>query len=144
MKFKRRFWLDVSLFLLMNSNAAWSDRQVDQTEERLRTDLFVSIPPIVLPAIQNRKIKGIYKIEFTLELEKAEDSERVHSLKKKIIDAVLTDTYGLLNVVWEPELRFDIKDIKERLKKIITQVTGPNVIKDVLIQELQRHTQKGV
>lgn len=100
-------------------------------------DLYVKLPNFVVPIIQDRTVKIIYKLGLFLELTNPQHGETVGLLRPRLIDAILVDLYGALGVIWDSAYQIKLTELKERLLRVARTITGEGVIKDILIQEFQ-------
>lgn len=97
--------------------------------------LYVALPTFLVPVIQNRQIKAAYSISLVIELTSPQHTDTVSILKPKLVDAILVDLYGVLSIIWQPNVYIPLEDLKKRLIRIAKKTVGAAVIKNVLIQE---------
>jgi hypothetical protein len=101
-------------------------------------DLFVKLPMLMVPVVQERQLKAVYSLRLIIELNSFDTVERAQLLSPRLIDKILTDLYGLFALIWHPDLHIRLIDIKKRLHRVCEGVLGQQSIRSVLIQDFNR------
>ncbi len=132
-------WLLLSIFSAYGLSAIAKDKKKETNNEK--TDILreiVKLPQFRIPVVQRRQIQTYYLIEFYVECDTEEAAKKVYRMRPKVIDAVYSDLYGLLSVVWHPDIFIDLKDLKTRIEKVCEKVLGKDLFEKVLIQQFTK------
>ncbi len=126
----------ICLFFLIST--LWNSSLIAEEKEANAGALFVKIPIFVVPVIQNRDLRALYSITLILEVADHKIVDQAAKVMPVLNDRIYTDLYGLLSVVWNPEVNIPIADIKKRLQLVCEKVLGKNSVKAVLVQDFSR------
>lgn len=111
-------------------------------ELTVNNELFVEISEMIVPIIQRRRVKGFFSITLAVDCPTMEASQRVQKIIPILRDKFFWDMYVLLGVIWSPEFRTDIKEMKKRLKKRADQILGKDYVTDILVINFQEHERR--
>lgn len=95
---------------------------------------FVKLPTFIIPVIQDRQIVTAYSVDITIEATSKEIAQEIHPFKPRLIDALFADMYSVFCLVWSPDTRVLLKDLKSRLLRVAQKVAGAKRVRSVLIQ----------
>lgn len=95
---------------------------------------FVTMDALVIPVFQGDKVAATVQIQLKLEAANVENESEIARLLPRLNDAFLSDLYGFIPRHLSKEKRVDVALIKDRLQLLGDKVTGPGVIKSVLVQ----------
>ena len=95
---------------------------------------FIKLPTFIIPVIQDRQLVTAYSVDITIETTSKEIAHEVHPFKPRLIDALFADMYSVFCLVWSPDTRVLLKDLKSRLLRVSQKVAGTKRIRSVLIQ----------
>lgn len=100
---------------------------------------FVELDPLMLPIVDNNGVHQVVSLVVALEVADEEIAGRVEQMKPKLTDAIIQDTYGILNrhAAMNGGL-IEIQEIKARLNKVANDVMGDDEVHDVLLQVVQQ------
>lgn len=95
--------------------------------------------PIVLPHLDiwRDKVKYVVIISYDVVFENKEAEDKYLLWIHHIQDKVLTFLYQYLTVWWRGEGSLNLEHINKMLHKITTAYLGPNMLKKVVINQLQ-------
>ncbi len=108
----------------------------------VNNELFIEITEMVVPIIQRRRVEGFFSITLAVDCPTIEVSNKVKKYMPIIRDKFFWDMYILLGVIWAPDFRTDISELKARLKKRINQILGSDQVNDILIINFQQHERR--
>lgn len=131
-------------FLIIQSLAAAAPKKEADTPNTDILRELVKFPHIRIPVVQGRDVQTYYLIEFYVECDTEEAAQKVYKMRPKVIDAVYSDLYGLLSVVWHPDLFIDLKDLKTRIEKVCEKILGKELFEKILIQQFTKTLVKPV
>lgn len=137
------FCLALGSFAIQNLTAAAPKKKTDTSKTDILREL-VKFPHIRIPVVQGREVKIYYLIEFYVECDTEEAAHKVYKMRPKVIDAVYSDLYALLSVIWHPDLFIDLKDLKVRMEKVCERALGKDLFEKVLIQQFTKTLLKQV
>jgi len=133
------------LFLCSNAYAAMDQEKKGEKEAPVGVPLnqaldprFVLIRDIIIPIIYKGKIETYYMVECVIEAVDADAAVKVRQAKPLLVNALVTDFYHIMNIIWYPELRIDIEALHHRFVIVAQNTLGKALIKDVLIQNLHK------
>lgn len=98
---------------------------------------FLQIGPIIVPLVGETRVEQNILLVVSLELGDEGTREQVRPLTPRLNDAFLRALYGGIGKgdVVEGQI-VNIATIKDKLMKASVEVLGPNVVQDVLIQNV--------
>lgn len=95
---------------------------------------YMALPTFIIPVIQDRQLVTAYSIDITVEATSKEIMPELFIFRPRIIDALFTDMYSVFCLVWSPDTRVLLKDLKVRLLRVTQKVAGKKRVRSVLIQ----------
>lgn len=96
---------------------------------------FVRLDPMILPIINDQGVQEVVSVLVALQVDDQQTIEKVNRMAPKLSDAYMRALYGKLDKKAYRNGEFiDVNKLKTKLEKITDSVTGPGVVKDVLIQ----------
>lgn len=95
---------------------------------------YMALPTFIIPVIQDRQLVTAYSIDITVEATSKEIMPELFVFRPRIIDALFTDMYSVFCLVWSPDTRVLLKDLKVRLLRVTQKVAGKKRVRSVLIQ----------
>jgi len=96
---------------------------------------YVRFPAIFTPIIEGDRVTRQIGVSITLELVKGQEKDDVEAQRLRINDAFVTDLYAFFQQRASIHT-IDEEYLKGRLLKVAANVTGKNVVRQVLIQQL--------
>ena len=105
---------------------------------------YVELDPLMLPIVDDDGVSQVVNLVVALEVGDALAADKVKSLKPKLIDAFITDMYGVLNR--HAALKggvLQVGYIKDRLYKVSKDIVGYDeedhaLVNGVLLQVVQQ------
>jgi uncharacterized membrane protein YhdT len=100
---------------------------------------FVEMAPIILPIVDGGRVVQSVSIIVSIETASPAVADRARALRPKLVDAFLTELYGLLNertAIRAGVVQVDV--VKARLLIAAERVLGEGSVTDVLLQVVQQ------
>lgn len=97
---------------------------------------YVRFDPIFIPIIQGDQVTRQVGIMLMLQLVEGQNKADVEAKRQLLNDAFLRDLYSFFQNRAAASGRIDQPYLKARLLKVAGQVVGPNLVKEVLIEQL--------
>jgi uncharacterized membrane protein YhdT len=100
---------------------------------------FVEMTPIILPIVDGGRVVQSVSIIVSIETASPAVANRARALRPKLVDALLTELYGLLNertAIRAGVVQVDV--VKARLLIAAERVLGEGSVTDVLLQVVQQ------
>jgi uncharacterized membrane protein YhdT len=100
---------------------------------------FVEMTPIILPIVDGGRVVQSVSIIVSIETASPAVADRARALRPKLVDAFLTELYGLLNertAIRAGVVQVDV--VKARLLIAAERVLGEGSVTDVLLQVVQQ------
>ncbi len=96
---------------------------------------YVRLDPIFVPVIEGSQVTR--QIGVTLMLQLAKDAAKgdVEAKRKQLYDALFRDLYGYFQDRATAKAQVDQAYLKVRLLRTTNRVVGPNLVKEVLIEQ---------
>ncbi len=107
-------------------------------------ELFVEVEEMIVPVIQRREVAGFFSIVLAVDCKTLEAAHKVEKYLPLIRDRFFWDLFVLLGVIWSPDFRTDITELKKRLRRRIDKTIGEDQVNDVLIISFQEHERRNV
>lgn len=127
----------LTLFLLLPQGG--SARELTTNNQ-----LFIEVEEMIIPVVQRRDVAGFFSIILAIDCKDKEASERVQKYLPIIRDRFFWDLFVLLGVIWSPNFRTDVTDLKKRLLRRIEKTIGEDHVNEVLIISFQEHERRNV
>lgn len=112
------------------------DKDQDITGGRFTGDpIYVRLPVLVLPVISERGAQQTVTLLVNVEVDSLGTANDLHDKRPRVMDALMRALYGKLGEgdLLEGAL-VDVGRVKEQATKAVTEITGPNKVRNVLIQ----------
>ncbi len=106
--------------------------------------LFIEVEEMIIPVVQRRDVAGFFSIVLAIDCKNKKASEKVEKYLPIIRDRFFWDLFVLLGVIWSPDFRTDITELKKRLLRRIEKTIGEDQVNDVLIISFQEHERRNV
>lgn len=111
-------------------------KDTDITGGRFSGDpIYVHLPVLVLPMISEQGAQQTVTLLVNVEVDSFGTANDLHDKRPRVMDAMLRALYGKLG---EGDLLdgklVNIDRVKEQVAKAVAEVTGPNKVRNVLIQ----------
>ena len=113
-------------------------------ELTVNNELFVEVEELIIPIVQRRDVAGFFSIILAVDCKDIATSQKVAKYLPIIRDRFFWDLYVLLGVIWSPDFRTDVSEMKRRLKRRLETIMGKDVINDVLVISFQQHERRNV
>jgi hypothetical protein len=97
--------------------------------------VFIKLPPINIPVIEGNKVVAQVDISLMVELAEGRTAESVEAQHTRLLDAFISDCYGLFQQRTQPGRTIDGQAVKERLRGTARRILGRDAVKDVLIEQ---------
>jgi hypothetical protein len=97
---------------------------------------FFRMPVFHLPVIREGRIAAQVSVNVTLETRDARNKNKILENHLKIQSAFLRDLYGLMSLNNGSGRALVVPTVKARLQKVADRVLGPDVVKDILIENV--------
>jgi len=123
-------WLKIGPF----SEAVVEEAVVEEKPEEL--PLEVDIDDLIIPLFDDDRVAATVMINLKLEVKGTENEEKVTKLLPRLSDAFLRDLYAFIPRVVRKEGKLTPSILRERMKMIGEKVLGPEVIHDIIIEEM--------
>ncbi|NCP62467.1 MAG: flagellar basal body-associated FliL family protein [Alphaproteobacteria bacterium] len=105
-------------------------------------ELFVEVEEMIVPVVQRREVAGFFSIVLAVDCKTLEAAHKVEKYLPLIRDRFFWDLFVLLGVIWSPDFRTDITELKKRLRRRIDKTIGEDQVNDVLIISFQEHERR--
>jgi flagellar basal body-associated protein FliL len=116
-------------FFLRQPEAA-PETSSDQTAQ------FVPIPPLTVPIIRGNSVVSEIVVGLTLEVRGPERRAELEHQMPKVLDAVTVALFDVMRYRFMAEQGYDASVIKRHVKRAIERVEGPDLVADVLIDNI--------
>ncbi len=113
-------------------------------ELTINNELFVEIEEMIVPVVQKRDVAGFFSIILAVDCKTQEASEKITKYLPIVRDRLFWDLYVLLGVIWSPDFRANISEMKKRLRRRLDLIIGPDQINDVLVISFQQHERRNI
>lgn len=107
-------------------------------DPRLDSELYIRLDRLVVPVVQERDLKATYILETVIRAKDRKAALRLRFRRPILLDALYSDVYGVLNVVWDKKLHIDLQDLKKRILRILNESVKEPLVEEVFIQVFQR------
>ena len=97
---------------------------------------YVRLDPIFVPVIEGSQVTHEIGVRLMLQLAENQDKGDVEGKRKPLYDALFRDLYGYFQDRVTTNGRIDQPYLKVRLLKTTARIVGPNLVKEVLIEQL--------
>lgn len=97
---------------------------------------YVRLDPIFIPIIQGDRVTRQVGVTLMLQLIDTTTKSDVEARRPQLYDAFFRELYGLFQQRMPASGQVDQAYLKAQLLKTATGVVGPNLIKEVLIEQL--------
>jgi flagellar protein FliL len=97
---------------------------------------YVRLDPIFVPVIEGSQVTRQIGVTLMLQLVDGQDKSDVEGKRKPLYDALFRDLYGYFQDRVATSGHVDQPYLKVRLLKTTARVVGPNLVKEVLIEQL--------
>lgn len=100
---------------------------------------YLQLDPLNLPIVTDEGVSQQVSLVISLEM-KFGNLDKVKLYQPKLADAYIQDLYGMLGMghgLMQGNV-LDVKLIKDRLALVTTNILGPDMVKDVLLQVVQQ------
>lgn len=105
------------------------------SESDATKNLYIKIPPLILPIIGDNGVEQIVSIIVLIEASSKDSSAEITDVVPRLNDAFVTELYGTLDRREKMKNGvIDVTYIKQRLTDITVKIVGENKVKNVLIQ----------
>jgi hypothetical protein len=127
------------LALLVLAAPALAGGGGEASDEPAGGSAFVEMTPIILPIVDGGRVVQSVSIIVSIETASPAVADRARALRPKLVDAFLTELYGLLNertAIRAGVVQVDV--VKARLLIAAERVLGEGSVTDVLLQVVQQ------
>ncbi len=118
----------------------FSDKKVEKTPvKKVKVEeppRFIDMEPLVIPVLQGDRVATTIQIQIKLEAVGSENENKIIKIMPRLSDAFIRELYSFIPRLLRKEKRLDIAILKKRLQMTSDKVTGPKVVKSVLIQSV--------
>ncbi len=97
---------------------------------------FIEMGLLLIPIFSGDAVATTIQIQIKLETMGSENESKVTKLMPRINDAFLRDLYAFIPRLVRKEGKISAIVIKQRLEMIAGKVTGPDLIRNVLVQSI--------
>ena len=136
---KRSTFLSVLGFFFLTLNSPLTARELSVNNE-----LFVEIEEMIVPVVQRRDVAGFFSIILAVDCKDIDTAKKVEKYLPLIRDRFFWDLYVLLGVIWSPDFRTDIAEMKKRLMRRLESLIGKDKVNDVLVISFQQHERRNL
>jgi len=119
-----------------------ASQDIHARELTTNNELFVEVEEMIIPVIQRRDIAGFFSVVLAVDCKTLEAAQKVEKYLPLIRDRFFWDLFVLLGVIWSPDFRTDITELKKRLRRRIDKTIGEDQVNDVLIISFQEHERR--
>lgn len=105
-------------------------------------ELFIEVEEMIIPVIQRREVAGFFSVVLAVDCKTHEATQKVEKYLPIIRDRFFWDLFVLLGVIWSPDFRTDITELKKRLRRRVDRTIGEDLVNDVLIISFQEHERR--
>jgi len=92
---------------------------------------FIRLAPIQVPIIVNRQVVGQAGVLVQLQLTDPRDFDAVDTQRARLLDAFLSELYGLFDQLEDRPVLVDPAIVKEHLGRVSDRILGPGKIRDI-------------
>lgn len=117
----------------------WGNLCAKANEVSLNNELFVELEQLIIPVIQRRDVAGFFALTLAVDCKTKAVADKLREHLPTLRDRLFWDMYVLLGVVWTPDFRTDMKDMKKRLKRRVETLVGKGEVNDVLVINFQEY-----
>ena len=117
-------------------------QEVGARELTTNNQLFVEVEEMIIPVVQRREIAGFFSVVLAIDCKTQGAADKVAKYLPLIRDRFFWDLYVLLGVIWSPDFRTDITELKKRLRRRVDRTIGEDQVNDVLIISFQEHERR--
>lgn len=130
--------LAVALVLAVSAVPAWSQENDDKAhgEDILPSSPYVRFAQIVVPIIEGDKVTKQMGVTLTLQLFDAKSRGEVDAKRPLLTDAFVKYLYGYFQQRAGLKTPLSEAVLKDRLRQTAAAIVGPDVVKEVLIQQI--------
>lgn len=117
----------------------FADKKVEKPVEKVKVEeppRFIDMEPLVIPVLQGDRVATTIQIQIKLEAVGSENENKINKIMPRLSDAFIRELYSFIPRLLRKEKRLDIAILKKRLQMTADKVTGPGVVKSVLIQSV--------
>jgi hypothetical protein len=93
----------------------------------------IPLPEIMVPLIVGGQVVGQAGVLVTLELADGRDFDRVDGSRQVLLDAFITELYGLFDQIQDRARLLDPEMIKAHLGRVIDRIVGQGLVKEIVI-----------
>jgi flagellar protein FliL len=140
----RRGLLVFALMLALPAASAWAQEDAKPKSENslgsnpsdtLNANPYVRFAQIVVPIIEGDKVTKQMGVTLTLQLYDGKSRREVDAKRPLLTDAFVQFLYGYFQQRAGLKTPIDEAVLKERLRQTAARVVGPDMVKEVLIQQ---------
>ncbi len=129
----RGWWLALPLALALTPPALAAGGGEAKPESR-----FVKLQPIIVPVLQEYRMRGLVSVQVSLSLHAGADRERVETLKPKLTDRYIMTLNQLGQTVIEMDRPVNLPLIQRLLQQGTDQVLGADIASVLIIDASSR------
>lgn len=104
--------------------------------------VFVTLPAINIPVYEGETLARQATLVLALELEKGKVEADLAPYRPRLVDAYITELTAIFEKRSFEERLIDAQAIKPPLMEATEKVTGPGLVKDVLIQQAMERARR--
>lgn len=104
--------------------------------------LFVEVEEMIIPVVQRREIAGFFSVVLAVDCKTMAAAQKIEKYLPLIRDRFFWDLFVLLGVIWSPDFRTDITELKKRLMRRVEKTIGKDQVNDILIISFQEHERR--
>jgi len=94
---------------------------------------FIRLAPIQVPIIANREVVGRAGVLVQLQLADPGDFDAVDRQRARLLDAFLSELYGLFDQLEDAPVIIDPAIVKQHLARVSDRIVGPGKVREVVI-----------
>lgn len=135
---RNRFLTVLAAFLLFTMIGAGDVKAKDKKGEGESGVQFIELNPLILPIINEHGRTQVISLVVAIEVDSQEKADMVTKFQPRLADAFLSDLYGSFAQKMPVSGIIPISYLKERLNFMSEKVLGEEVVRDVLVQVMQK------
>ncbi|HVA12369.1 MAG TPA: hypothetical protein VNF99_03890 [Stellaceae bacterium] len=97
---------------------------------------YIRFPPIFVPIIEDDQVTRQVGVTLMLQLVKGQKKQGVEAKRLQLDDAFVSDLYAFFQLHASLHSDLDQAYLKDRLLRVADAVVGPNIVQEVLIEQL--------
>ncbi|RME65510.1 MAG: hypothetical protein D6782_06135 [Alphaproteobacteria bacterium] len=117
---------------------AWAGGSAKPDDGELSESHFLKLQPMIVPVLQEHRMRGLVSVQISLQLSDAKTRERVEKMKPKLTDRYIIALNQLGQAVIEIDRPVNLPLIQQILQRSTDYVLGADVARVLIIDASSR------